>query len=485
MRVQLPFRGSYSSRPKRAVEVPLLLSESAALMDGDELLRLGLAADTSACLLAGPGDCRVLAAHPDSGARHSMTPYAEALANTRPCCEVYVSASGERARATLIGDMPVVAKADDGRLVSFVLRNVRCVPAFKYTLLSVTQLWREQRVDVRFADTNALVLPPSSGGHVVPFATGNALPTVMLRSEADAPQPMQQPATDVPRPTKQQSSAADSSLSLKQLARLLIADGPDGPAADAALAEAVTDLLAAIADDDGSGSDAARTGGRSTRHLGFHRVGANSHVAKLSAAQASELLHRRSHLGARSLLAAPLVGLPVVHLLVHLQAPLTRATGRCGRRGRGGWGRAGRGRGRGVEYRRAVHVLGVEGGGPGFGGEGSRRGGEEARAGGGDGGAVGGGGSVEGRKFAVRAGAAARCHALCTRWVGGRIVELFERRATPRRRRSVWCALACATLAQKMAKRTCRGRGGHCGAVQKGKRAGPVGLEARCLVVAG
>ena len=40
------------------------------------------------------------------------------------------------------------------------------VPAFDYTLLSVKQLWAEQRIDVRFADTNALVLP---GDWHVPF----------------------------------------------------------------------------------------------------------------------------------------------------------------------------------------------------------------------------------------------------------------------------------------------------------------------------
>ena len=35
----------------------------------------------------------------------------------------------------------------------------------------------------------------------------------------------------------------------------------------------------------------------SSRALGFHGVGATSHVARLPAAQAAELLHRRSHLG--------------------------------------------------------------------------------------------------------------------------------------------------------------------------------------------
>ena len=37
--------------------------------------------------------------------------------------------------------------------------------------------------------------------------------------------------------------------------------------------------------------------GKSPNPLGFHAVGASSHVARLSSHQASELIHRRSHLG--------------------------------------------------------------------------------------------------------------------------------------------------------------------------------------------
>ena len=80
--------------------------------------------------------------------------------------------------------MPVVALAKDGKLLSFLIRNVRCIPEFKYTLLSVNQLWREQRVDSRFADVQSLVLPPSKGGaqHFLPFLSDRRLPTVRLMS---------------------------------------------------------------------------------------------------------------------------------------------------------------------------------------------------------------------------------------------------------------------------------------------------------------
>lgn len=43
--------------------------------------------------------------------------------------------------------------------MTFVVRNVRCVPSFQYTLLSVDQLWEEQRFDSQFNDVKSLILP--------------------------------------------------------------------------------------------------------------------------------------------------------------------------------------------------------------------------------------------------------------------------------------------------------------------------------------
>ena len=37
--------------------------------------------------------------------------------------------------------MPVVVQDGDGALVMVTFTNVRCVPEFKFTLLSVRQLW--------------------------------------------------------------------------------------------------------------------------------------------------------------------------------------------------------------------------------------------------------------------------------------------------------------------------------------------------------
>ena len=50
-----------------------------------------------------------------------------------------------------------------GEIISFTFTNVRCVPSFKYTLLSVRQLWHEQRIDARFRDLDHLELPDAKG----------------------------------------------------------------------------------------------------------------------------------------------------------------------------------------------------------------------------------------------------------------------------------------------------------------------------------
>ena len=48
--------------------------------------------------------------------------------------------------------MPVFAKSGTGEFIEVILTNVRYVPDFKYTLISVKQIWREQNIDTRFRD---------------------------------------------------------------------------------------------------------------------------------------------------------------------------------------------------------------------------------------------------------------------------------------------------------------------------------------------
>jgi hypothetical protein len=103
----------------------------------------------------------------DSGCTGSCTGYLDRLINIRPCKEVYAQANGRLSYCQWKGDMPVFVKTSAGTVVSLTISNVRYVPDFKYTLLSVKQLWREQSIDARFGDRNRLELP--SGNITIPY----------------------------------------------------------------------------------------------------------------------------------------------------------------------------------------------------------------------------------------------------------------------------------------------------------------------------
>ena len=128
----------------------------------------------------------LIRAHADSGCSGSLTPHRGALTNLRPCGDRFKAADGRECTAVAIGDLPATATDSTGRRVKVLFRNVRLVPDFKYTLLSVRQLWHEQRIDARFADVNALVVATDSGELRIPFSPSSSLPTVALTSDATA-----------------------------------------------------------------------------------------------------------------------------------------------------------------------------------------------------------------------------------------------------------------------------------------------------------
>lgn len=63
-----------------------------------------------------------------------------------------VAADGSRHRISHIGDMPLAARDRKGHMRRIILRNVRCVPSFTDTLISVDQLWEDSSVEARFAN---------------------------------------------------------------------------------------------------------------------------------------------------------------------------------------------------------------------------------------------------------------------------------------------------------------------------------------------
>ena len=137
---------------KRGLTVPLsaLIKESAR---GKQMYD-----EEAAGTAVGKANRAILSAI-DSGCTGSLTWNINWLVNTRSCSEQFRAADGKITTCTTIGDMPALVRLSDGTVASLLVTNVRCVPSFRYTLLSVTQLWEEQHIDARFADIRALVMP--------------------------------------------------------------------------------------------------------------------------------------------------------------------------------------------------------------------------------------------------------------------------------------------------------------------------------------
>ena len=98
----------------------------------------------------------------DSGCTLHCHPVRSDLVNFRPIREVMIGIDGARCDVIGIGDLPIVAKDRDGAQVNLTIRNVRCVPSFTDTLLSVEQFWTDSKVEVRFADHRSLYVPADS-----------------------------------------------------------------------------------------------------------------------------------------------------------------------------------------------------------------------------------------------------------------------------------------------------------------------------------
>ena len=179
---------------------------------------------------------------PDSACTASLTPHCSDLTNTKECHEIFGSANGFVTRCTMVGDMPVYAHAIDTNgnksVIQFHFTNVRCVPSFKYTLLSVDQIWEEQHITARFQDDRHLQLPASAGGFTIPYTPNRKLFTLSLISA-------------VPRRAAQSAGR----------------------------------------------QPAPPSHGLQQAMVGFHAPASVAHVAKLSASQAGELMHRRWHCG--------------------------------------------------------------------------------------------------------------------------------------------------------------------------------------------
>lgn len=126
----------------------------------------------------------------DSGATASCTDSLQRLTKVRSCNEVFGDAGGLLAQAKQLGNLVTSARTSEDELVSVTFTNVRHVPSYKFTLLSTTQMWDEQRFDARFAGIRALVLTKGIDSQVeglnfdemprLPYSKGSKIPVLSL-----------------------------------------------------------------------------------------------------------------------------------------------------------------------------------------------------------------------------------------------------------------------------------------------------------------
>ena len=95
----------------------------------------------------------------DSGCSWHCHPHIKDLINRRPCNDTLTGVDGKPQKVSCIGDLPALARDHLGVWRRIVILNVRCVPTFGETLLSVDQFWQDSKVDTIFNSTRCIVVP--------------------------------------------------------------------------------------------------------------------------------------------------------------------------------------------------------------------------------------------------------------------------------------------------------------------------------------
>ena len=95
----------------------------------------------------------------DSGCSWHCHPHVNDLINRRPCFDTMTGIDGKPQRVKCIGDLPIYVRDSTGFWRHAVIRNVRCVPSFTDTLISVDQFWEESKVNCIFNDVRCIHVP--------------------------------------------------------------------------------------------------------------------------------------------------------------------------------------------------------------------------------------------------------------------------------------------------------------------------------------
>ena len=101
----------------------------------------------------------------DSGCTWNCHPHKEDLVNFRPHRQRMFGIDGASCQVTGIGDLPVIGRDEHGNEHSIVLKNVRCVPSFTDSLISVEQIYTELKAEARFGGRRKIYISPQSPDH--------------------------------------------------------------------------------------------------------------------------------------------------------------------------------------------------------------------------------------------------------------------------------------------------------------------------------
>ena len=108
----------------------------------------------------------------DSGCSWHCHPYIDDLINQRPCRDTMAGIDGKPQRVKCIGDLPALVRDSTGMWRRVLIRDVRCVPSFTDTLISVDQFWEDSKVNCIFNDARCIHVPGEGAQEAMdlPFA---------------------------------------------------------------------------------------------------------------------------------------------------------------------------------------------------------------------------------------------------------------------------------------------------------------------------
>ena len=95
----------------------------------------------------------------DSGCSWHCHPIESDLINRRKCNDTMTGIDGKPQQVKCIGDLPVLVRDRNGAWSRCLIRNVRCVPFFTDTLISVDQFGQDSKVDCVFNCVRCIHVP--------------------------------------------------------------------------------------------------------------------------------------------------------------------------------------------------------------------------------------------------------------------------------------------------------------------------------------